>query len=584
MKKIFTFLGAAFFFAASISAQDITYNWAMSGGGASADRASAITSDANGNIYTAGVFQENATFGSLTLTGAAKGSGANFDNNLFLTKMDGNKTIAWNIQSNTGALNPTAVVVASNGDVILVGNMRAIKGAPTTNANIIDSESTETVFSGLGDAAAAIRGFIARFDANGKKIWVKDVQSTSGQNDVSDVTVDSDGNVYVVGNYSSDATLPGGTQLTSASTQASYIAKLDTDGNQVWVKTTSGGIKKEDFSQITIDGSDIYVAGTFTNQTTPVEITFGGVSMTPSAYPDIIIVKLDTDGNFSYVQARKHISTTITGNTMLRDLLVKDSKVYLAGNFKGELSFNGSSIISANNLNGFTLAFEASTCADIWQKTVSSPALTETSAISVVGDKLYAYGYFYNKTGANVGPADFGNDITLTTGDTNTTGDLFLAVYELGGTVTKAEIVAQGTGSDISIAMASVDNSLYLWGSFRGNPLSLYGTEETLAAQAGTFDFFVTKYTVSNSANNIEDVIAQSGIAKAYVKDGMLYVTGEEITAVDIYGISGNIARKATYLQGITNIELSVSDLPKGIYLVRVKTLTGKSKTIKVIF
>jgi len=579
MKKIFTALCTALCFTAFLSAQDISYNWALSGGGENADRASVITSDANGNIYTAGVFQETATFGSLTLTGAAKGSGANFDNNLFLTKMDGNKTIEWNIQSNLGAVNPTAVTIAANGDVILVGNMRAIKGAPTTEANIIDTESTITTFSGLEDAASAIRGFVARFDSNGKTLWVKEVESANGKNDVSDVAVDSEGNIYIVGNFDKNVTLSGGSQLTSTSAQAAYVAKLEGNtGNQLWVKTTSGGIKKEDFVKVIFDGSDLFIAGTFTNQTSAVEIAFGGVNITPSAYPDIVIAKLDKDGNFAYVQTKKHVLST-SSNTMLKDLLVKDSKIYLSGNFKGEFSFDGGSITSPTNLNGFIFAFDASTGADAWQKNVACSAITEVSAVDVINGKVYAYGYFYNKTGANAGAADFGSGITLTTGDDNTKGDIFFAVYELDGTILKAETMAKGLGAEMSIDMTSVNNEVYLWGHFNSTVLSIYGTEETLATQGG-FDFFVTKYTI-DIPNSIKDEPVNSDL-KVFTKYETLFVNGNGISSVEVYNTSGIIVKSSVYSQGEDNPELSLSRLQKGIYVVKVKSLSGEINTVKI--
>ena len=591
MKKIFTILSAAFFSVASIFAQDISYNWALAGGGANADRAASITSDATGNVYATGVFQETATFGNVTLTGAAKGSGANFDNNLFLTKMEnGNNTIVWSIYSNQGAVNPTSVTTTSDGNIILTGNMRAVKGGATTNANIIDTEGTETTFEGLADAATGIVGFVAKFDANGKKIWINSISSSTGKNDVSDVATDADGNVYIVGYFDKDVTLPAGDLLTATSTQSSYIAKLDgNSGNQVWVKTTSGGIKKEDFCCITADESGIYVAGTFTNQTAPVEITFGGVTLEPSAYPDPVIAKLDKEGNFAYVQIRKHTLTT-SSNTMLKDLVIKDSNLYLSGNFKGELSFSGGNIVSSTNLNGFISAFDATTGADIWQNTASCLALTETSAITVGSDKIFTYGYFYNKTGANAGPVDFGGDITLTTGDLNTKGDLFFAVYALDGAILKAGSIAQGDGSDVSIAITAVENDIYLFGHFNSvdangaNPLSFYGTSETLSTQGG-FDFFVAKYTISDFVNSIQNNVNQDeDNLNIYFEDATIHINGVVATSVEIFNISGHITAKAAYPQGEENPELSFAGLNKGVYVVKIKTLSGNTKAAKIIF
>lgn len=589
MKKIFTLLSAAFLFAVSLPAQNITYNWAISGGGSTgADRALTITNDADGNVYSAGVFLNEATFAGFSFTGSAKGSGANYDNSLFLTKMEaGTENFVWKIYSNKGVVNPTSVTTTPSGDVVLVGNVRAVKDGATASANIIDTEGTETTFDNLPNAATGIRGFIAKFDTNGKKIWIREVATTSSttkKNDVSDVTVDDEGNIYIAGYYDADVTLPSGSQLMAVSTQSAYIAKLDGNtGNEIWVKTaTTAGIKKESFDCITFDGNNIYAAGVLTNQTAPVKITIGGVELEPSAYPDPVIAKLDKDGNFVYVQIRNHVSATITGNTIVRDLAVKSSKVYLTGNFKGELSFSNGNIISTTNLNGFTLAFDAATGSDIWQNIVSSPALNETSAIEIGSGKICTYGYFYNKTGTNIGDADFGNGIILNTGETNTLGDLYFAVYDMDGTILSADVIAKGTGSETSLAgMTAIENDIYLLGSFNSPALTMYGTAETLSTQ-GAFDFFIAKYTLSDFGASIES--NSKSVSKVYVQNEILHIEGESITNVDVYSISGANVVKSTYPQGQNNVELSLAGLPKGIYLIKTKSDSGSIEATKIIF
>lgn len=587
MKKIFTILFTATLFAVTSSAQDISYEWAIAGGGENADRAAAIANDANGNIYATGVFQNEATFGGIKLKGSEKGSGANFDNSLYLAKMsNGNSTVVWNIYSNKGAVNPTGLTTAANGDVIVVGNVRAVKGGATTSANIIDAKGTETLFEDLADAATGVRGFVARFNNDGEKIWVKIISSDAGKNDVSDVTTDSNGNIYITGYYDKDVTLSGGVKVTSTSDQAAYVAKLDANsGDQAWIKGTTGGLKRELFGTIASEGDNIYIGGILVNQATAVDVSFGGVTLRPSEYPDIVVAKLNANGNFSYVQTRKHI--TASGNTMLKDLVVDNSKIYLSGNFKGELVFTGGNIVSATNLNGFIASFDAATGNDAWQNIVSCPAITETSALTVADNKVYAFGYFYNKTGANVGSANFGNDIVLTSGDANTTGDLFFAVYNLDGSIVKAEIIAAGDGSDSSMSIASTGDNVYLFGHFNSTnangkkPLSFYGTTESLTTIGG-FDFFIAKYTVKESGNSINnDQISNSQI---YVDNNTLYVKGTEVKSVDIYNVSGQIVKRSVYSQGEDNIEISVSSLPKGVYLIKTQSVSGSVNTAKTIF
>ena len=110
MKRRFTLFvlccTAVFF----IQAQNASFGWFLSGGGATgADRSADVVTDASGNIFTANTFLNTATFNGVTLTGSAKGSGANFDSNLFISKISPAKSTLWYIYSNVGAVNATSL-------------------------------------------------------------------------------------------------------------------------------------------------------------------------------------------------------------------------------------------------------------------------------------------------------------------------------------------------------------------------------------------------------------------------------------------------------------------------------------------
>ena len=563
MKKIFTTLFAALFGVATISAQNITFDWAIGGGGADADRASVMGNDALGNVYAGGVYQGEASFAGVALSGAAKGSGANLDNNLFLVKLKNDKTVLWTIYSNVGVVNPTGVTTTSTGDVILVGNVRAVKGGATASASIVDASGVITSFNNLDDTNTV--GFIAKFDASGNIVWANSFTSTTGKNDITDVITDNENNIYVSGNFSKDITLPGGSQLTTANaTQAAYVAKLNgSTENQMWIKKISGGLKNENFNALATDGSAVYVTGILTNQTTPISVTLDSYSVTPSIYPDPVVLKLDKDGNVAYFQIRHH--QTASGNTQLKDFTYDNGNLYLSGNFKGNLAFASGNITSATNLNGFVAKFDAATGSDVWQKTVSSPAITEISSIAVGDDKICAFGYFYNKVSTNVGSADFGNGISITTGDANTLGDLFFAFYDKEGVIQRAEVLAQGTAAETSLASTFVNDDIYFFGSYRSTPLTLFGTIETVSTLGG-FDALLLKYTIENFSTSLENVQQDNKSFKAYGLSNQLVIEGDTDTDVYVYNVYGQLVTK-TYL---TNGKQTI-DLSKGLYIVNGK-------------
>ena len=66
--------------------------------------------------------------------------------------------------------------------------------------------------------------------------WVKDFGGSQGMDYFEDLAVDSAGNLIAGGGYRGQATF-GGTALTAPGTEACFITKYDSMGNQVWLRT-----------------------------------------------------------------------------------------------------------------------------------------------------------------------------------------------------------------------------------------------------------------------------------------------------------------------------------------------------------
>lgn len=574
-------------------AQNATFSWSLCGGGATgADRSADVVTDANGNIFTANYFLNSATFNGVTLTGSPKGSGANFDASLFLSKISPTKTTLWTIYSNVGVVTPVALATTATGDLYLTATIRAVVNTAdqTTTANIIDAVGTTTTFSGL--SPSIVQSFVAKFNTSGVIQWVKEINSTSKTTAItsSALAADADGNVYVSGSYITNIIFPGNVTnfTTTNTTKASFITKLNgATGNEVWSKLSSGGIVSEDITSLTYgDDGNLYAAGTYRNAASPVLVTIGNKSFTPSSGYDLTLIKLNVDGDIDYIQNRSNLS-----DTRVKDIVVKNGKAFIAGSFRGDnggiVIPNGTALTStAGFLNGFTLAFNAADGTDLWQKKVYSPGITDTDGIIVGNDgRLYAFGGYANKSGtitaANV---DFGNSKTIANTETsNTLADLFLVSYDVtDGTTLELHSVATSSTFETANSLTRYGNNLYLLGSTNGSPVTF--ENKTDYSTLGAYDFLLMNYVLPFTTSNINLTEASTQFPIIYTdktNNQLVLKNAGKVTNARLLDLTGRSIKVLTNRNDIINI--STQDIAAGVYVLQLTTLDRKITARRLI-
>ena len=89
--------------------------------------------------------------------------------------------------------------------------------------------------------------FISKLDSSGNFIWAKQLGGTGADAAGASIAVDADGNVYTTGGFVGTADFDPGPGVFTLSaignfrTKASFVLKLDADGNFIWAKQTGGG-------------------------------------------------------------------------------------------------------------------------------------------------------------------------------------------------------------------------------------------------------------------------------------------------------------------------------------------------------
>jgi len=257
----------------TLSAQEYDWHWAQKAGGLSCDVGNSIAVDAYGNSYVIGSFSETATFGSTSLTSSGR-------TDIFVAKMDKNGNWLWAKQvGGAGVVGGRSIAVDAYGNSYVIGKFRE---TVTFGSIVLTSSGGSDIF-------------VAKLDTDGNWLWA---ENAGGPDDDSgsEIAVDAEGNSYVLGSFKETATF-GSTTLTSTGINDIFVAKLDTDGNWLWV-TKAGGSHYDFCSGISVDTKgNSYVTGSFSGTA-----LFGTTALINTGFQKIYVAKLDNNGNWLWAK------------------------------------------------------------------------------------------------------------------------------------------------------------------------------------------------------------------------------------------------------------------------------------------
>ena len=179
------------------------------------------------------------------------------------------------------------------------------------------------------------------FQLLAQPFWVKDVGGV-GNDQVADVKVDTDGMIYMTGEFGGTMTVDGET-YTSAGSIDLFVAKLDPSGEVLWFRTGGGtgidrGLKVAlgSGTQLTFTGEFLGTA-TFQAQTLT---SAGGTA-------DMFVAVLNkNDGSLQWIRQGGGATGT---DRPYGVSLAADGRVAVAGEFRGAATWSGNTITSATD-------------------------------------------------------------------------------------------------------------------------------------------------------------------------------------------------------------------------------------------
>ncbi len=345
--------------------------------------------------------------------------------------------------------------------------------------------------------------FIAKLDTNGNYLWVQQSSGTGSEYGYG-IDIDSSGNSYITGYFTGNAIF-GSNIFNSGGSNDIFIAKLDSVGNYLWAQQ-AGGTSDNKSVGIATDGSgNSYITGySYGNA------SFGSTTLINSGVCDIFIAKLDTNGN--YLWAKKAggtsydngygIATDISGNS------------YVTGSFEGTATFGSITLTSSGGSDIFIASLDTSGNY-LWAQKAGVSSNESGYGIATDGS-----GNSY-VTGCFAGTATFGSSTLTSSGGS----DIFIAKLDPVGNYLWARR-GGGIGDDNGYGIATdVNDNCYVTGYFQG--IATFGSR-TLTSSGNSEIFIIKLDSVGNylGAKKAGGTSAEQGNGIAADSSGNSYVTG----------------------------------------------------------
>ena len=510
-----------------LSAQKLEQGWSVNEGGQGFDMARALTTDSDGNIYSTGNFQGEATFRESVV----KASG---DSDIFIAKYNEGGGLEW---------------IRTAGSNIFVKNAISEYGTAVTATDehvyAVGTFSREASFGDLKITSIGKQDiFIAKYDKDGELVWVKSAGGKS-QDRVTDITHDDDGNIYITGYYQNSAFF-GNIGLENGRFTNLFVAKYDAMGNAVWVKEHTQEGNAQGSSLKYFDNS-LYLAGNFESGLGNEEFEIVGEGGT-----DVFISQYDLDG--------QNLWTSSFGGSQLEtvaDLDVNELGVFIVGSFEGSIQTQVSELSSVGKSDAFIAKYNL-LGQPIWFKGLGGPDMDLASAIRVTDNKtvLVAGNFKDNILDGEHSIYAMGNS------------DVF--VTELSSTGELLQLSRQGQNNQDLVYSISKDlGSLILSGAIGKLNSGNMTTQEST-------NVFVNKVNLPFTENSetlpFVDFAVYPNPTNDLFEVNLVLNDAFENIDIGIYNLSGmRVAGRAFTQTNRVSHQFDIGDFASGLYLVTVK-------------
>lgn len=547
------------FISLNLVAQTGDFEWANSMGGGFQNVGKSIVNDENGNVIITGYFEGTADFdpgvGTTNLT-------SNGGSDIFIQKLDANGNLIWVKQIGGIAFDSGQSIALDNDDNIYITGYFSDTVDFDPNADTLN-----LMFNGWSDS------FILKLDIDGNLIWAKKMGGPNIDRGIS-IVLDAFNNVYTTGIFRDTVDFDPNIGITNLTANISdtYIQKLDTDGNLIWVKQITGNQLNSYNSGfgITIDNNNnVYITGSF-KETSDFDPGIGSTYLTSNGHNDSFILKLDENGNYIWVKQIGGLNSEI-GRSICTD---RHGNVYITGSFGDTVDFNPNSgtynLVSNGLQNVFILKLHPNGNF-AWAKQFGGIGYDDVSNI-----KMDTYGNIYT-IGEFSETVDFDPNTGATYLTSNGLRDIYIQkMNPYGNLVWVKQMGGVNDDFGLSISIDKINGSIYSTGAFI-NTVDFNPNAGTFNLTSNAMlDIFVQKLSIGTLGIEIDKTKTNISL-KAYPNptNGQLRIEFESMVndaEISVFSINGKLMNNYIYNSSINSMDLNFENYADGIYIVEIKS------------
>lgn len=505
--------------------------------------ASALATDAQGNIYVGGAFYDTLQLGPLQLRSLGGRDG-------FVAKWNiATASFEWARQLGGPADEQVTAIATEQGLVYIAGRF---------NSSAVSLGHLTLAYRGMTGNDNA---FVAKLRDTGPGSDFDWAQTLGSNQSSATALAVQNGSVYVGGTFYGPATF-GSTLLPDCHQDANgFVAKLTDAGASArceWGQPVGVGVRA-----LAVGPAGIYATGHYSGTVAE----FGGLSLPSHGSFNMYVAKLRDAGALGTTEWVQHAGGIEFG--WVSGLAVSGTSVYIGGSFFGKTQLFGTTeLANANHGHGTDIFLakltDAGTTGNFtWAQRAGGLGHDEVMGVAANETGVYLLGE-YSSSGASFGPCQvpnvWGADIVVAHLQDAGNTAAFTWAQSIGSAANDAGFGLAVSGphiytSGFLAAPARVGQSAPMRGAFIGELLATAGSTSASAL----------------SNNWLVDIYPNPGTELVTIRLPPLpSVSAAQLT---LFNAQGQAIRRLTLplTASFTQQELNVSDLAKGVYVLRVQ-------------